>query len=138
MTRSPDGPIRDHPMRKLLICVRHPFDQWNAPTWFSERLRKEFPQIETVHLPDYKRVDEEIVDAEIVVAWSIRTEQALAAALAVQETLVKEVHHRVKNNLQIISSLLNMQAELCEPEQQAVLRDSQLRVQSMALIHDRL
>jgi two-component sensor histidine kinase len=74
----------------------------------------------------------------IDITEQIRTERALAAALAVQETLVKEVHHRVKNNLQIISSLLNMQAELCEPEQQAVLRDSQLRVQSMALIHDRL
>jgi phosphoglycerate dehydrogenase-like enzyme len=80
MTRSPDdpitdGPIRNHTMRKLLICVRHPFDQWNAPLWFSERLRRDFPQLNVVHLPDYKRVDEEIVDAEIVVAWSIRPEQ---------------------------------------------------------------
>src|ERR1017187_3375275 len=66
-------------MRKLLIAVRHPFDQWNAPTWFSERLRMEFPQVETVHLPDYKRVDEEIVDAEILVAWSLRPEQVAAA-----------------------------------------------------------
>ena len=74
MTRSPDDSIR-----KLLICVRHPFDQWNAPLWFSDRLRREFPQIEIVHLPDYKRVDEEIVDAEIVVAWSIRPEQIAAA-----------------------------------------------------------
>ena len=64
---------------KLLICVRHPFDQWNAPSWFTERLRREFPQIAVVHLPDYKRVDEEIVDAEIVVAWSIRPEQVAAA-----------------------------------------------------------
>ncbi|MGD0215218.1 MAG: D-2-hydroxyacid dehydrogenase [Terriglobales bacterium] len=74
MTRSPDGPIR-----RLLICVRHPFDQWNAPLWFSERLRHAFPQIEIVHLPDYKRVDEEIVDAEMVIAWSIRPEQIAAA-----------------------------------------------------------
>src|SRR5271167_1697827 len=74
MTRSPDRPIR-----KLLICVRHPFDQWNAPLWFSERLQREFPQIEIVHLPDYKRVDEEMVDAEIVIAWSIRPEQIAAA-----------------------------------------------------------
>jgi len=66
-------------MCKLLICVRHPFDQWNAPSWFSERLRHEFPHIETVHLPDYKRVDEEIVDAEIIISWSIRPEQIAAA-----------------------------------------------------------
>jgi phosphoglycerate dehydrogenase-like enzyme len=74
MTRSPDGPIR-----RLLICVRHPFDQWNAPLWFSERLRSALPQIEIVHLPDYTGVDEEIVRAEIVIAWSIRPEQIAAA-----------------------------------------------------------
>jgi len=74
MTRS-----SDHPIRKLLICVRHPFDQWNVPVWFSERLQSEFLQLAIVHLPDYKRVDEEIVDAEIVVAWSIRPEQIVAA-----------------------------------------------------------
>ncbi len=64
---------------KLLISVHHPFDQWNAPTWLRERLHAAFPQIEVVHLPDYKRVDEEIVDAEIVVAWSIRPEQIASA-----------------------------------------------------------
>src|SRR6202171_748387 len=74
MTRS-----SDHPMRKLLICVHHPFDQWNAPDWFPERLQQEFPQVNVVHLPDYTRVDEEIVDAEVVIAWSIRPEQIAAA-----------------------------------------------------------
>ncbi len=66
-----------HP--KLLIFVHHPFDQWNAPAWFPERLRQEFPQVNVVNLPDYKRVDEEIVDAEMVIAWSIRPEQITAA-----------------------------------------------------------
>jgi phosphoglycerate dehydrogenase-like enzyme len=69
----------DHPTRKLLICVHHPFDQWNAPEWFPKRLSQEFPQVDVVHLPDYKRVDEEIVDAEIAIAWSIRAEQIEAA-----------------------------------------------------------
>jgi two-component sensor histidine kinase/CheY-like chemotaxis protein len=69
----------------------------------------------------------------------MRTERALAAALASQQTLLKEVHHRVKNNLQIISSLLNMQAELLSDSQQRqVFQDSQLRVHAMAMIHDRL
>jgi phosphoglycerate dehydrogenase-like enzyme len=66
-------------MLKLVICVSHFFDQWNAPDWFSERLRADFPGIEIVHLPDYKRLDAEIPDAEIVVAWSIRPEQIKAA-----------------------------------------------------------
>ncbi len=69
----------------------------------------------------------------------MRTERALAAALSAQQTLLREVHHRVKNNLQIISSLLNMQAELLpDAEQRKVFQDSQLRVQVMAMIHDRL
>ena len=74
MTRSPE-----HPIRKLLIFVHHPFDQWNAPAWFPERLQQAFPQFSVVNLPDYTRVDEEIMDAEIVIAWSIRPEQITAA-----------------------------------------------------------
>ncbi len=73
MTRSPDFPM------KLLICVHHPFDQWNAPDWFPERLRVEFPQVNIVHLPDYKRLDLEVLDSEIVLAWSLRPEQVVAA-----------------------------------------------------------
>jgi phosphoglycerate dehydrogenase-like enzyme len=72
------NPSFDHTIR-ILICVRHPFDQWNVPDWFAERLQRMFPQVKVVHLPDYKRMDEEIVDAEIVVAWSVRPQQITAA-----------------------------------------------------------
>jgi phosphoglycerate dehydrogenase-like enzyme len=64
---------------KLLIFVRHPFELWNAPHWFSARLRKEFSQVEIVHLPDYKQVDSELPDTEIAITWSIRPEQVKAA-----------------------------------------------------------
>ena len=64
---------------KLLIFVHHPFDLWTAPAWFPERLRGEFPQLNVVHLRDYKRVDDEIVDAEIAVTWSVRPQQIAAA-----------------------------------------------------------
>src|SRR5271167_4299240 len=64
---------------KVLIAVHHPFDQWNAPAWLPERLGVEFPQVKVVLLPDYRRVDAEIVDADIVVAWSLRREQISAA-----------------------------------------------------------
>lgn len=66
-------------MTKLLIAVHHPFDQWNAPAWFSERLHSDFPELEIVHLPDYKRLDAEIPDSEVLIAWSIRPEQVLTA-----------------------------------------------------------
>jgi phosphoglycerate dehydrogenase-like enzyme len=65
---------------KLLIAVHHFFDQWNAPAWFSDRLRSEFHEVAIVHLPDYQRLDAEISDAEILMAWSIRPEQIKAAA----------------------------------------------------------
>ena len=66
-------------------------------------------------------------------------ENALSVALAAKDVLLREVHHRVKNNLQTISSLLNMQAELL-PDLAArhALRDAQRRVHSMALIHEQM
>ena len=55
------------------------------------------------------------------------------------ETMMKELHHRVKNNLQIVSSLLNLQAyRLNDDEAIAVIRQSQQRVHAMSLIHQRL
>jgi D-2-hydroxyacid dehydrogenase (NADP+) len=83
MTRSADVPIKNDPIAsdpiRILIFVHHPFDQWNAPDWFPKTLQQEFPHVTVVNLPDYKRVDEEIIDAEIVIAWSIRPEQIAAA-----------------------------------------------------------
>lgn len=53
-------------------------------------------------------------------------------------TLLNEVHHRVKNNLQIISSLLNLQGRHAGPEVRQALTESQLRVRTMALTHQLL
>ena len=64
---------------KLVICVRHPFELWTAPAWFSERLREEFPRLQIAHLPDYKTLTVEIRDAEVFVGWSLRAEQVAAA-----------------------------------------------------------
>jgi phosphoglycerate dehydrogenase-like enzyme len=78
MTDHPMPRSSDHPIR-ILICVGHPFALWNVPAWFPERLRREFPHIEVVHLSDYKRTDEEIVNAEIAISWSIRPGQIAVA-----------------------------------------------------------
>jgi PAS domain S-box-containing protein len=63
----------------------------------------------------------------------------LESALAEKTVLLQEIHHRVKNNLAVISSLLNMKAQTSESaETKLALEESQRRVQSMALIHEHL
>jgi phosphoglycerate dehydrogenase-like enzyme len=64
---------------KLLIILHHRFDLWNAPQWFSARLRQDFPQLEVVHLSSYDGVEDHLRDAEIVITWSLRPEQFKAA-----------------------------------------------------------
>ncbi|QCO18436.1 GAF domain-containing protein (plasmid) [Azospirillum brasilense] len=61
------------------------------------------------------------------------------ATLDEKEALLKEIHHRVKNNLQLVTSLLNLQARRIEDEAVAALfADSRDRVRSMALVHENL
>ncbi len=64
-------------------------------------------------------------------------EAALRRSLAEQGALLKEVHHRVKNNLQIVHSLLRLEAgRSVQPETTRVLRDMRARIQAMALLHE--
>jgi two-component sensor histidine kinase len=65
--------------------------------------------------------------------------QKISETLAINEILIKETHHRVKNNLQIVSSLLNMQSKyLDDQKSKEIISDSQNRIKSMSLIHQQL
>lgn len=70
----------------------------------------------------------------------LRAENArLAHSLAEKEVLIKELHHRAKNNLQIIASLLRLQAQAASDEiVTALLQESQHRLEAMAMIHAQL
>ena len=60
---------------KLLICVWHPFEQWRAQPILSETIRRRWPDMQVVHLPDFERLLEELPNADIFIGASLRPDQ---------------------------------------------------------------
>lgn len=89
------------------------------------------------------RFDEKVVGVSCV-AYGITdkklAQQEVFESLHEKEVLLKEVHHRVKNNLQIISSIFNLKLSMSaeDPQVRSLLRESQDRIRSMAFIHESL
>jgi PAS domain S-box-containing protein len=91
-----------------------------------------------------KKLPEGLVVNGIVLNSRDITERKLAekrirASLAEKEVLLREIHHRVKNNMQVISSLLNLQSNFSKDEKVAeMFKESRNRIISMSLIHEKL
>ena len=60
---------------KLVVCVWHPFDQWRAQPIMPETIRRRWPEMLVVHLPDYERLPQELPDTDIFVGALLRPEQ---------------------------------------------------------------
>ena len=87
----------------------------------------------------YEHAQKEIIERKKAEITLLEREKQIKESLNEKEVLLKEIHHRVKNNMQIISSLLRLQTEKIKDEtMQNMFIESQNRIQSMALIHETL
>src|SRR5260221_4047495 len=64
---------------KLTICVWHPFTEWRPPASLADAIRKRWPAMRVVHLPDYERLPQQLPDTDIFIGYSLRANQLLDA-----------------------------------------------------------
>src|SRR5213079_1468844 len=98
---------------KLVICVWHPFTWWRPQPVLAETIRKRWPEMKVLHLPDYDKLPEELPDTDIFVGYSLRAKQLKGAkklkwihstAAGVAQLMYPELRHagsRRMNPLQL-------------------------------------
>jgi len=128
--RMSDGSIRD----SVLRTIEKGEAEYEGPYVSLSSGKSLVIQVQTREISSgvYMAMVEDLSDR-------VRAEESLRLSLAEKTTLLREVHHRVKNNLQIITSLINLQtAKMTDPAMREAFSLMQSRVRSMAMIHDRL
>lgn len=92
---------------------------------------------DAIPVPD--QIIETFVNVATVALRKRNSDKKIIESLHEKEVMLKEIHHRVKNNLQIISSLLELQSlKIKDDETRHIFMDSQSRVKSMALVHEKI
>jgi PAS domain S-box-containing protein len=125
--------LKRHKIKSYLVVPYGDIDRPKGIFTFSEcKKERKWTELE-------KRILSEVVNIVSMKTEQIKAEQLIKTSLKEKEVLLREIHHRVKNNLQVISSLLNLQAQYLKNKQDlAMFNESKDRVRSMALIHEKL
>jgi len=99
---------------------------------FSERLKQKVVQ-------KTSELRSELFERQLAEKELKASQHQLMQSLEEKNALLKEIHHRVKNNLQVVSSLLYLQGEYIKDEKGLeILKESRNRIKSMALVHEQL
>ena len=141
--------------KNMLDYISNPNDRNNAKANFDQTLEGNFFILEeeygnsayyrTFYEDRYSPLitdDGELIGLTVFVldiTQRKEAEERIKNSLAEKETLLREIHHRVKNNFQLITSILNLQANLIDsPETLEIFRESQNRIKAMAMIHEQI
>ncbi len=112
----------------------------NPPNEYDCNFINKKGELKTVHVKiSVMPYNKERVFSLLDISDRKKNEEKIKKSLKEKETLLKEVHHRVKNNLQIVSTMLKLQSDFIDDENLLdKFKESQNRIQSIALVHERL
>ncbi|MFM7602883.1 MAG: histidine kinase dimerization/phosphoacceptor domain -containing protein [Pseudanabaena sp.] len=137
-----------HPddFQKITEHLNYVIDQKSEGLFFIEYRMKDvhgkwkwFYSQENIFLRNSDGAVKQIIGAASDITKLKEAETRLQSSLAEKEVLLREVHHRVKNNLSVVDSLLSMQARyIDDPSALRAISDSQRRIHTMSLIHEQL
>jgi len=105
----------------------------------EDRMKKLNEELEELVKERTKELENTNVDLHKEIVERTKAEGLIKHQLEEREILIKEIHHRVKNNMQIIISILNLQSSFIKNKMMInILQDSQSRIKTMALVHEKL